>query len=416
MNVAIISPELPPYSNWGGIATFNENLAKMLVSLGHKVYVFTYKDGLENEVAEKVGPKTIVYVRMNFGFKFINFFYFLFPGGLIRKVMRRFFPTLLFLIDWNIFSFLSFKRHYKCFNIQLIHTPTYYASALLTKAIYKKIPLILHDQGPQILLNRFEPNSIDNRVKALIEAAYTRFMGDVVIPCSRNVKNYLISTLNISPNKVFIIQNFIDTAIFKPTKLTTNTNLIVFIGRLEYRKGPDITFRAFCKLAINNNKLRVVFIGEDLACWKHEHKPLTFQEWAKKNSHPDLYSRMTFIDRVNDKRVLSKILEKYNGVAVLPSRYEPFGFVYVEAMAKGLIVIASKNGGGAEIIKSGVEGFTALPETASIYSCLRRIHRLNKSDLQMICNNAQKKVKLLYSKNSARQRYERLYETILNGI
>jgi UDP-glucose:(heptosyl)LPS alpha-1,3-glucosyltransferase len=59
-------------------------------------------------------------------------------------------------------------------------------------------------------------------------------------------------------------------------------------------------------------------------------------------------------------------IERYYASAdifVFPSIYEPFGNVHLEALASGLPVITTRNSGGSEIIRDGVNGFViASPE------------------------------------------------------
>ena len=58
--------------------------------------------------------------------------------------------------------------------------------------------------------------------------------------------------------------------------------------------------------------------------------------------------KVTFTGRISRKQVISTLQE--SKVFVLPSDFETFGVVYIEAMACGLPVIGTKNGGAQEII------------------------------------------------------------------
>jgi glycosyltransferase involved in cell wall biosynthesis len=67
---------------------------------------------------------------------------------------------------------------------------------------------------------------------------------------------------------------------------------------------------------------------------------------------------------------------------VLPSRYEPFGNVHLEALAAGLPVVASSCSGGAEVITEGVNGSVVSPtDTRAVTSALERFRERSAAEL-----------------------------------
>jgi UDP-glucose:(heptosyl)LPS alpha-1,3-glucosyltransferase len=69
-------------------------------------------------------------------------------------------------------------------------------------------------------------------------------------------------------------------------------------------------------------------------------------------------------------------------IVVLPSRYEPFGNVHLEALAAGLPVVASSHAGGAEVITDGVNGSIVSPTDApAITSALERFRARSATDV-----------------------------------
>jgi UDP-glucose:(heptosyl)LPS alpha-1,3-glucosyltransferase len=60
---------------------------------------------------------------------------------------------------------------------------------------------------------------------------------------------------------------------------------------------------------------------------------------------------------------------------VLPSRYEPFGNVHLEALASGVPMVASNRAGGAELIEDGANGYVVDPlDAKAVATALDRIH------------------------------------------
>ena len=68
-------------------------------------------------------------------------------------------------------------------------------------------------------------------------------------------------------------------------------------------------------------------------------------------------------------------------VAVLPSRYEPFGNVHLEALAAGLPVVASSRAGGAELIVDGINGAVVDPtDPRALAAALERFRERPQAD------------------------------------
>ncbi|WP_418285107.1 glycosyltransferase family 4 protein [Halorubrum sp. DTA46] len=82
--------------------------------------------------------------------------------------------------------------------------------------------------------------------------------------------------------------------------------------------------------------------------------------------------RIQFTGRLDDDAVADRLRETH--VLAVPSRYEPFGMVYLEAMGFGCVPLATTVGGAAEFVRDGESGFLVAPEDAdAIADRLRRL-------------------------------------------
>jgi 1,4-alpha-glucan branching enzyme len=120
---------------------------------------------------------------------------------------------------------------------------------------------------------------------------------------------------------------------------------ILFVGRLVPQKGVDLLLRAFEVVLRRCPEERLVIVGDgDLELYLQRvthylgfpHR-VSFVKWQTAPALVELYQKAQFV--------------------VMPSYYEPFGIVALEAMACGRPVVASRVGGLEEIIQDGVQGY-----------------------------------------------------------
>ena len=105
------------------------------------------------------------------------------------------------------------------------------------------------------------------------------------------------------------------------------------------------------------------------------------------------------------------IKEQYDNAdcMVMISRGEAYGLVYLEAMARGCITIASRNEGFDGIIKDGVNGFLCKAGDATeLAAIIRRINSLTPDERQLISDNAIATAKSMTDYKVAKQYIEDL--------
>lgn len=128
---------------------------------------------------------------------------------------------------------------------------------------------------------------------------------------------------------------------------------ILFVGRLEERKGPDQLLSALELLSQQLDQIEVVFVGSPGKDSDPYRLKLVQHAARLRKKYPRL--TLVFLGYVSDK----ELQEHYAAadVFVAPSRFESFGLVLIEAMRHGTPVIACDVGGMREIIDDSVDGY-----------------------------------------------------------
>jgi glycosyltransferase involved in cell wall biosynthesis len=126
----------------------------------------------------------------------------------------------------------------------------------------------------------------------------------------------------------------------------------------------------------------------------------------------DLADCVSFVGKVSNEDVPQYLVA--SDVFVLPSLYEGFGIVILEAMAAGLPVITTNVGGPPDIIKDGVNGY--LVEVKNSEQIADRVIRiLNDNGLkEKMSENNRMEVKK-YSWESVTMQLESLFRSIIKG-
>jgi glycogen(starch) synthase len=131
---------------------------------------------------------------------------------------------------------------------------------------------------------------------------------------------------------------------------------LVFFGRMERRKGIEVLAGALPRVLRRDDDLHAVFIGRDP---RDEGGALMERFWR---AVEPVQERVHVLGELRREHALATLARAH--IVVLPSLWESFGYVCVEAMALGRPVVASRAGGLAEIVEDDVTGWLAPPGDA----------------------------------------------------
>lgn len=133
---------------------------------------------------------------------------------------------------------------------------------------------------------------------------------------------------------------------------------VLFVGRLEQRKGIDTLLAAIPDVAREFPEARFVLVGDDTV--PSETGVPHRVAFERSPAAAELGDRVRFTGLVDDEE-----LEQWYAccdIFVAPSRFESFGLVLVEAMALGKPVVAGDNAGMRSIVEEGSNGYLVSPD------------------------------------------------------
>jgi UDP-glucose:(heptosyl)LPS alpha-1,3-glucosyltransferase len=182
----------------------------------------------------------------------------------------------------------------------------------------------------------------------------------VVMTNSELVKRNIIEHYMMDPEKIVVIYNGVDTSRFNPKvkekyrkslrnkySIKKDEIVLVFVSNNFKLKRLDLVLEAMALL--KNNRIRLFVIGAD------NHR--TYQRWTINNSLGD---QVLFL---GPKRNIEKYYAA-SDIFVLPTLYDAFANVCLEAMACGLPIITSDSNGAADLIRDNENGYILKTQTA----------------------------------------------------
>ena len=178
-----------------------------------------------------------------------------------------------------------------------------------------------------------------------------------VVTVSEALKKTLEQKFNVNSERIY---NMVANDYFEnipPRKKSNNTVQLITIGSLIHRKGFDILIEALSGLEPSDWELTI--IGEG---------PL-HEDIQKQINGKALGNRIILLGK-QDKKSIKDLMNK-SDVFVLASRSETFGVVYIEAMACGIPVIATRCGGPEEFVTSEIGKLVEVEDVEGLRSELK---------------------------------------------
>lgn len=258
-----------------------------------------------------------------------------------------------------------------------------------------RVPVILHSHGSDF---QTFYEDLPECVKCVVKKIFNKV--DYVIALTPGWREYWNCIMD-DKGKVLVIPNFVrlpETA----ARFANDKFHVVFLGQLGKRKGTYDLIEAFESMNQENRKKYLVFLagdGEIEQC----RKLITSYRMN------DIFQVMGWIGIQKKKELLSRA-----NVLVLPSYFESFGIVLLEAMSYGIPVICSNGGFMKEIVRNGVDGMVVnCGRPDEILTALETLEN-NPQLCSQYGQNGRKRVQELYSEDKVIKQYKKLYQSLLS--
>jgi glycogen synthase len=193
---------------------------------------------------------------------------------------------------------------------------------------------------------------VDKHPQSHIHAVERRMVRDAdhVVTCSHYMRGHVADVFGIPPQRMTAIPNGIDPTDLQPVPdlprlrarfAAPDERLVLLVGRLVYEKGFHLALDAMPTLIQRLGGVRFLVAGSGTA----------EAELKAQAERLGLMQHGSFVGWTGDDVLHS--LYRIADLCVVPSLYEPFGLVALEAMASGCPCIVADTGGLREVVPRG---------------------------------------------------------------
>jgi glycogen(starch) synthase len=402
MRIAYLSYEYPPDSDNGGIATYLAQATRMMSARGHEIEVFSSSPSREG--------------------RFEN-------NGILEHLIRETNRKDFGIVAGHVFA----ARHAeKPFDV--LEGPEYNADARKAVELVPGIPLVLKMHTPTLMVvNLNAPSELTPYLRHLyfsfrtiigsfvkgrvqrpfyftlpylqdardwdeVEKAHAREATLIAPPC-RDLCRYATTSWHLPEDAIRLAPHpYTPSKDFLSLQPRADGLTVGYVGRLEKRKGIE-TFVAAIPAILNAvPQARFRLIGAPMF---HPETQVPYDEWIRRKM-PQYADRLEIVGKVSPERMA----EAYGSldICVIPSVWENFPNVCLEAMSAARAIVASSAGGMPDMLDQGQAGRLVAPGNPSLLA--QEVISLLKSPAE----------RLRLGQNARKRVIEAYNETVIGGL
>jgi glycosyltransferase involved in cell wall biosynthesis len=232
-----------------------------------------------------------------------------------------------------------------------------------------------------------------------------------VICCSDYMVSHVRWAFGLPPDKMMMIPNGVNADVYAAIKKNElsqfrsrfalpEEKIVLFVGRLVHEKGVHVLVNAAPKVLEKVNA-KIIIVGNG-----YMKEQLSGIVKGMGIAH-----KVLFTGFVDDETLRG--LQTCADVSVVPSLFEPFGIVALEAMAAKSPVVVSDTGGLAEIVDHDVDGVKVYPGNPdSLAWGITRI-LTDETNANRLRSNAYKKIQERFNWDRIAKQTMSVYEAVL---
>lgn len=320
MRICLVHEEYPEETNFGGIATYQKNVAEELVKKGNIVYVICR--GLnenQNYIENGVKISRIFVKRTNNQIKdYIAY----------RKIVAK--------------KLLQLQEQDK---IDIIETPDWGAETVYFEN-KRKIPLVVRLHTPLKVWLKYNKNDFGKVTKKMLKWEEKMILSADYITCCSNALKLIMSKEFKIKKEIIVTPNPANINDFYYDKQVKKENKLLFVGSIEERKGAIVLAKALNIVFKKYPELKIDFIGKDTTRNKYN---ISTKKVIENIVNPEYMNNINFLGQVPNIE-LNKHFNKAL-IGIFPSLFDNFPYVVLESMATGLHIVGSSNSGMVEMLE-----------------------------------------------------------------
>jgi len=333
VHIGFVVEGFPPYSKGGGIVSYVAEIARTLHQEGHPVVIFSL-------LPEENSPENYCYEGL--------------PVVVVPRVSAgRILPSRA--TTANAQRVAKAIRHYQDQGNELdvLEVPDIGAFGLFIDVSKVKLVARLHTGILEI--GRLRGRGLDPRVLSvhrLEKLALHRAHLVTALTCYQ--RNFAKNLYGLNESAMRVIPNFVKPQqVVKIDRIGQRIGFFATVGRL---KGTPVLCSAFNVVSSRHPETSLIIAGRDTAIRLWFGKRSAIEFCKKILREPERVHFTGLLTREGTLREMQQC-----DIVVLPSMYEAFPMVLLEAMAQSIPVVASRVCGNSEIVMDGKSGLLVKP-------------------------------------------------------